>query len=350
MIIRKKNLLDLVIGGTILGGGGGGGYKIGLEFLKSVKDLNIELKSIDELNDDDILVTASLVGAPNAKDKYVDDNNLIEAFEIFIKNYDKKVAGIITNEQGGEASINGVIQSIKLGIPLVDAPCNGRAHPTGVMGSINLHKEEGYESLQAISGGKDKNKVTGFIKGGLQKVSKIVREASIEAGGVVAVARNPVEVSYAKKNCAIGSVQEAMKLGETFNEGLLESKQKALENLKKFFNAEIIKEGKVSEFSIKTEGGFDIGYVKVDDLELTFWNEYMSAEIDSKRLFTFPDLIMTFDRETLEPLTTAMMKKDIDVIVIGVKKKDLILAKTMFDENLLYSLEKVIDKEVVKYL
>ena len=41
-----------------------------------------------------------------------------------------------------------------LGIPLIDAPCNGRAHPTGVMGSLNLHRDPNYITTMTCVGGR----------------------------------------------------------------------------------------------------------------------------------------------------------------------------------------------------
>ena len=55
--------------------------------------------------------------------------------------------------RGGEATVNGWLQAAVLGLPLVDLPCNGRAHPTGVMGSMNLHKITDYKTVQACVGG-----------------------------------------------------------------------------------------------------------------------------------------------------------------------------------------------------
>ena len=71
------------------------------------------------------------------------------------------------------------------GLPVVDVPCNGRAHPTGVMGSMNLHKVKDYKTVQACVGGNPDtgNHVECFFEGSIEHTSKLVRLASIEAGG-----------------------------------------------------------------------------------------------------------------------------------------------------------------------
>ena len=84
--------------------------------------------------------------------------------------------------------------------------------------------------------------------------------------------------------------------------------------------------------------------------EMTFWNEYMTLESGGKRLYTFPDLIMSFDKDTGMPVTTAEIKKDMDIVIVGTKKENLKLGAGMFDEELLKKIEPVVNKEILKYL
>ena len=207
--LTEEVLDDVLAGGTILGGGGGGDPVKGRKYAKIAVDYtDLRLVPIEEIDDDAVLLTASLVGAPNARDQFMTAKDLAYTIEMIKKNTDLKLGGIITNEQGGEASVNGWLQAAISGLPLVDAPCNGRAHPTGVMGSMNLHKQKDYRTVQACVGGNPEtgNHVECFFEGSIEHTSKLVRMASIEAGGLVAVARNPVTAAYAKENCAVGGV------------------------------------------------------------------------------------------------------------------------------------------------
>ena len=83
---------------------------------------------------------------------------------------------------------------------------------------------------------------------------------------------------------------------------------------------------------------------------MTFWNEYATVEKDGKRLATFPDLIMTINAKTGEPVTTAMMEEDLDVYVITTNKKNLKLSPTMYAPELLKATEDVIKKDLISYL
>ena len=273
----------------VLGGGGGGDPKKGRKYAEIAVDYtDLRLITIDDLEEDDVLLTASLVGAPNAANQYMTPKDIAKTVEILQKNCDFHIGGIITNEQGGEATVNGWLQAAVTGLPVVDAPCNGRAHPTGVMGSMNLHKIPDYTTVQACVGGNPDtgNHIECFFEGNIDHTSKMVRLASIEAGGLVAVARNPVKVSYARQNCAIGGVSFAIETGKAFLKGLETSVEEGVNSLCTVLNGRILARGPVQNFSIETTGGFDVGYATVDGCDMTFWNEYATVEKDGERLAT----------------------------------------------------------------
>ena len=77
---------------------------------------------------------------------------------------------------------------------------------------MDLHRLADYTTVQACVGGNPDtgNHIECFFEGTIDHTSKMVRLASIEAGGLVAVARNPVKVSYARENCALGGVSYAI--------------------------------------------------------------------------------------------------------------------------------------------
>lgn len=68
-----KEVLDAALaGGTILGGGGGGDPKKGRKYAEiAVEYTDLRLISAYDLDDSDTLLTASLVGAPNAENQFM---------------------------------------------------------------------------------------------------------------------------------------------------------------------------------------------------------------------------------------------------------------------------------------
>jgi len=143
-----------VWGGAVLGGGGGGSMVNGLELgALALQTGQVNLINVENLPEDAVLVTCSYVGSPAAEHICVRPEAYLRALELLRENTGLDIAGLITNECGGTATVNGWLQAAALSLPVVDAPCNGRAHPTGVMGSMGLHAVEGYVSKQAAAGG-----------------------------------------------------------------------------------------------------------------------------------------------------------------------------------------------------
>ncbi|MDA8216318.1 MAG: DUF917 family protein, partial [Dehalococcoidales bacterium] len=309
-----------------------------------------------------ILVTASAVGAPAAKEAYALPTYYIKAVALLAKYGDAKVEGLITNESGGLATVNGWLQSAALGVPVVDAPCNGRAHPTGVMGSLGLHKNAGYVATQTAVGG---NPETGryveiFVRGALDKTAALVRQAAVQAGGMVAVARNPVTAAYARDNAAPGAVKQAIAIGRAMRAKQGAGPLAMIEAVCEELHAEIVARGEITDVQLETKGGFDVGTVVVKTagqqrVELAFWNEYVSLEVaegaqPATRVGTFPDLMATFDLATGLPVSSAQVVVGEQIAVVRAPRERLILGAGMRDPDLARAIEEATGKAVVKYV
>jgi DUF917 family protein len=338
-----------VYGGAVLGGGGGGWIEEGLNIGRLALQVGQpELYTIDDFEDDDLLVTVSMVGAPAAKDQFVKPIHYARALDMLSQKLGKPIKGLNTNENGASTTVNGWFQSAITGIPLVDLACNGRAHPTGAMGSLNLSELEDYISHQAAAGGKGGNYLEMSISGSLEKAASMVRKASIEAGGLVAVARNPVTASYARQNGAAGAISQAIEVGKAL---LAHQGEAAIDSVVTKLGGKVIITGTVTDFQLETTGGFDVGNVMIDNAyEMTFWNEYMTLEKNGERFATFPDLIMTLDAKTAKPIVSAAIEKGQQLAVIAVPKENLLLSSTMRNEKLLKPIEEIIKKSVLQYL
>lgn len=338
-----------VYGGAVLGGGGGGWIEEGLKIGRLALEIGEpELVTIDGFAEDDLFVTVSMVGAPAAKEQYVKPIHYARALELLAAQLGRPIQALHTNENGAGTTVNGWFQSAVTGIPLVDFACNGRAHPTGSMGSMNLSELDDYVSRQAAVGGKGNRYVELTIAGSLDKAGTLVRQASVEAGGLVAVARNPVTAAYAKANGAAGAISQAMAVGEAL---LSHKGESAIEAVVSKLGGQVVTMGTVTEFTLETKGGFDVGTVVLDSAhELTFWNEYMTLEKDGQRLSTFPDLIMTLDAHTAKPVVTAAVEQGQRLAVITVPRAKLLLSSTMSNRKLLQSIEPIIGKQILSHL
>jgi len=340
---------------SFLGGGGGGDLNLGLEHAKMALKLgDVEIVDLDSIPSDGYIVTASMVGAPAAKERYVLPSHMVKSFELLMEVDSLKVEGIISSENGGYSTINGWIASSILGIPMVDAPADGRAHPTGVMGAMGLHKVKDYTSIQsAVGGNKEEGRyIEIVIKGSLEKASRMVREAAVQAGGLVAVARNPVGIDYVRKNGAVGAITQAIEVGMLMKK-YKGNPYKLSEKLIEYFGeGNIVDRGKIREVSLETKGGFDLGKILVDgekdSYEIAFWNEFMTLEnLEGKRFGTFPDLISMIELESSLPLTSAEAKKGMEVILLLIPKSRIILGEGVKDLELLKEAGRVIGKSLL---
>jgi len=352
--IDERTVEFASLGGALLGGGGGGPMEEGKMIGQmAVRIGNPCLIDIEDLPEDATLVTVSAVGAPAAKESPARPMDYVKAIEILQRN-GIQVSALMTCENGGLATLNGWFQSAVLDIPVVDAPANGRAHPMGIMGSIGLHAVEGYVSKQAAVGG---NPQKGrhfeiYVAGSLDQASRIVRQIADLAGGLVAVARNPVNAKFAKEKAAVGAISQAIELGRIMSEA--PSSEKMIEKALGYLGGKRVVEGVVQDVELKTIGGFDIGHVKLKngnkEYELNFWNEYMCIEQKGNRLATFPDLIATVSLEVKRPLTTAEIQNGQRVAVLHIPKQNLILGAGMRDPKLFEEVERVTGKEIIRYL
>jgi len=322
-----------------------------------------DLVDVNDLPPEAILVTCSAVGSPASKTTYALPAHYVRSAELLRDAGGVSIQGFISSECGGLACTNGWMQAAALGLPIVDAPCNGRAHPVGVMGSMGLHQDEGYVSLQAAAGG---NPATGrylemFVRGKLDKSVAMVLQAAIQAGGMVAVARNPVTAAYAHENAAPGALKRSVAVGRAILAGQPAGPAAMIEAAAAELGGEIAGRGRIQEMKLETRGGLDVGEVRVasgehEMLVLTFWNEYMTleTELDSaalpRRVATFPDLIATFDLATGLPLSSAMLAEGQTIAVLRVPREKLILGAGMRSPELMRAVETTMGKEINKYI
>ncbi|MBW1713188.1 MAG: DUF917 family protein [Deltaproteobacteria bacterium] len=353
MKIKLQTAEALVFGGAIMGGGGGGSYEEGLKLAQLALDLGSpQILSLREIDPQAWVITSSLVGAPAAKDKFVKPMDYVRSMAKVCGALDEQVGGIIQNEMGGLASANGLIQSAVLGLPIIDAPCNGRAHPIAAMGSLGLHARKGYHSVQAACGGDPDQgrRLELLVEGSLESCSALVRAASVQAGGFVAVARNPVQAAWLKDSAAVGGTRATISLGRVFLEAL-QSGSSPEEKVAAHLGGEVVARGKVARIDLKSEGGFDLGLVVLDSgHEMPFWNEYILIEAEGRRLYTFPDLIATFDLATFRPVSSAEIAEGMEVAVVAAKKDRLILGGGMRDRSLFLRVEEAVGRPVVPFV
>ncbi len=351
MKIDYKTGKQAIYGGLLLGGGGGGSLEGGLEVLEKTIALGgFDLCDIDDFCDDEIVVTSSLVGSPASKNKYVSDEHYDRVYELLQTNLNQKLAGVITNEMGAQAVTNGWIVAAKHNLPFIDAPCNGRAHPTGEMGSIGLSNKKDYKTIQTAAGGKLERNINLAVNGTISSTSKVITSASIEAGGFVTVLRNPIDIGYVRKNAAIGAVKNTIEIGKVILEHVGNTYD-MIKELNSICSIEQVAEGIIKDFKLNTEDGLDLGVVRIKSdkkmYEISIYNEYITLEEQGeKRIATFPDLISLIDKKSGLPVISAELHVGMEVIICIISREHMILGSSMYDKYAISNVEKVIGKKL----
>jgi DUF917 family protein len=356
MVIDRETVEAMVLGGALLGGGGGGSVEMGRRLGRlALRMGEPRLIGVDEVGDHALAATVSLVGAPAAPEAHVTPEDHIGAVLLLGERVGSPLSGLVSSENGGSATVNGLLQSAALGIPVLDAPCDGRAHPTGAMGALGLRSLEGYISRQAALGGDPERgrNVRLLVESTLPRADALIRQAAVEAGGLVAVACNPVTIAHLRAHGAPGAIAMAVRLGEVmWDERTAERDGPSVaERLAGELGGRVLVEGEVRGLVRETRGGHDLGRLTVGDVELTFWNEYMTAERTAgERLATFPDLIASLDADHATPLTTAELREGARVLVLAAPRERLLLGAGLREPENFRAVEAAIGKPVIRYL
>jgi len=295
---------EAVAGGSVLACGGGGwvdhGYLVG----RTAVSYGVpRLAGLDEVDPDALVVTVTAIGAPGAAAWEMQPSDYVRALELLMDELDEPVVATMTAQNGSSTTCNGWVQSAVLGTLVLDAAGDGRAHPTGKMGSIGLTSEPGYITVQTVAGGNraDGRYLETVARGPVAHCANILRTASDESGAI------------------------CERIGGT-----------------------ILARGPVEEKDQRYEHAFDIGSLRVGEVELGFVNEYLTAEADSERLGTFPDVLTTLSLTDGRPASIANLADGDEVAVLHAPKSAIPLGEGVRDPSVYPEVEAMLGKPLAE--
>ena len=131
-LLYEANIEDIAIGAAVLGSGGGSDPYIGeLMARQAIRQYGpVQLCTLDELEDDDLIVPTAGMGAPTvAVEKLPAGHDVIRAFQALGKYLGREPRATMSIEAGGMNSIRPIYVGARLGIPVVDCDGMGRAFP-----------------------------------------------------------------------------------------------------------------------------------------------------------------------------------------------------------------------------
>ncbi|MES5955808.1 DUF917 domain-containing protein [Bacillus fungorum] len=321
--IDEQTIEKIALGAAVLGTGGGGDPYIGkLMAREAIRKYGpVKLLSLDELEDDQLVVTVSGMGAPTVTiEKIPSEHEMTAPLETLERVLGRKVDVLMPVEVGGINSLFPVIAAAKKGLPMLDADAMGRAFPEAQMVTFYL---DGFDPEPVTMGDEKGNTVVLYPQDGVW-TERLARALTIQMGGSSSVC----EYALFGKDVKTSVIPDTLSLVEKIGEYLLDNQVKEQVRINKMLeelNGYQLFEGKVADIERRLSGGFTRGSAKVEGsrndqgktLTIYFQNEYLVAKEDEHLLCSTPDLIAVLDAETGFPITTERMKYGARVIVVA---------------------------------
>ena len=351
--LNHSDAVDGIWGGSVLACGGGGWVSHG-ELMAEIATRGPgvpTLCSLDEIQDDALVVTVTAIGAPGAANWEIQPIDYVNALKLVMERAAGPIAGVLTAQNGASTTINGWYQSATLGVKVLDAAGDVRAHPTGKLGGMGLTDRAGYTTVQAVAGGNRKlhGELRLVAEGTIVTTSNVLRDVSVRVGGFIAAARNPVEAAWVKKHAAIGAITYALDLGRAMRKAETIGPQAVIDAACAQTTGTILAQGPVRITTpMRTEGGFDHGSFSVDGLTLRYLNEYMTVDRGDKRLATYPDVITTLSPKTGRPVTISAIHEGDEVAVFHVHRDHIPLSSSTSDRTALAEVEAIMGIELIR--
>jgi len=355
--LTEHDARDAVLGGGVLACGGGGWKHHGelMGCLATAMGRPV-LAQVDELPADSWVATVTAIGAPASATWEIRPVDYVHALQALMDAVPVPIAAVMTAQNGYSTTLNGWIQSSVLGVKVIDAAGDVRAHPTGKLGSLGLGTRPGYVATQVVSGG-SRDLHGHFLsvnKGDVNTCDDVLRDISVRTGGFIASARNPVELDWVRSTAALGAVSLALDLGSDMAEagvGRAGAGETVLDAVCTRLSARVVDAGPLShERPLETFGGWDRGAFRIGDHTVPYLNEYMAIDSSDRRVATYPDTIAILDRSTGEPLAVKDAVEGLNVVLVAAHAGKLPVSSSAIDTVGLRECEEIMGIDFLRHL
>ena len=340
--------LDAALAGGLLLSAGGSGRAAAVRNRRLGEAASvrgpIRLVPIDALDPAAEIVIATAVGAPGGAKRLVEPEHSVTAVHMLIEASGCRPAGVIPGHVPG---MYAWLVAAALGIPLVDAACNGRGHPTVKMGSLGLASRDDVSIFQCCAG----TAVRVTAHGSSTVTANVMRAAAIQNEGLVMACRGPLRADFVRRHGALAAIGHQLSLGAAM---LAAAPGMArIEAAVRHLQGSVLAVGEVTANTVAYRDGFDVGHVTVRDgngeLALGVYNELMTAERDGARVATFPDLIASLDPQTGDPVAVSELVRGSRVAVVTTSKRNLALGAGVLDPSVYPEVERGMGAEIARY-
>jgi hypothetical protein len=282
----------------------------------------VRLIEVDELEDEDLVVPAAMMGAPTVMiEKLPRGDEIVEAFKALEAYLGRSVKAVMCIEAGGLNSTTPFTVASQLGLPVIDGDGMGRAFPEIQMVTLTLHGI----SATPMTLADDKGNGALLFTINNYWTERFARSITIDMGGASMIALYPMTGAQAKKAVVRGTISLIERIGQGIRQARKE-KRDPVEAVLGVAGGFRVFHGKILDVDRRTEGGFARGEATlagIDEdrgrtLKIHFQNEHLVAICDGEVIVSVPDLITLLDVETGEPITTESMRYGLRTVVVGI--------------------------------
>ncbi len=323
-LLHPKNIEDIALGAAVLGTGGGGDPYIGkLMGIQAIREFGpVELVSLDEIDDDDLIVPTAMMGAPTViVEKLPKGDEIIKSFHALESYLGQEITATMSAEVGGLNSVTPLTVAARLRIPLVDCDGMGRAFPELQMVTATLY---GVSSTPfAIGDEKGNSAILNTINN--RWTETFSRSITVDMGCTALIACYATTGKELKEWAVPNTMTLVEDIGRTIREAR-KSKVNVVEAVREAVGGFRVFKGKIVDVIRRTEKGFARGEATIEGvdeydsqtLKLHFQNENLAAMVDDEIMVSVPDLITVLETETGEPITTETLRYGFRVTVLGI--------------------------------
>ena len=332
--------------GGLVFGAGGGGLERGLEAAKTVFQVGTPvLVGLDELEGDDQVMVMTGVGAPGTQQQLTWPRDGLRALELAVDAWDGHgaIVGTMTAHPGAFMAGTWLANALDPHLAVIDCSANGRGHPTVAMGGMGLASRTDINVVQAAVGGVEDHRghIEIVAKGPVGVVSDILHHASAATGGSLLASRGPFPVDFLREYGAVGAVSACIKLGEAM-----------ITAIRKTLGGRELGRGPLRATDVAQRENWDVGTLEIDSgarLVVHVCNEYMAAEIDGKRVATYPDLIVTLAESDGMPTPAAHREPGERIVVLAVPRDKIPLGAGVREASVYRDPERLLGIELVAH-
>jgi len=322
-LLDEENIGDIAVGAAVLGSGGGSDPYIGLLMAReAIRQYGpVELYTLEELDDDDLIVPTAGMGAPTViVEKLPNGDDLIRAFHTLGKYTGQTPRATMSIESGGMNSIRPLYLAARLGIPVVDCDGMGRAFPEIQMTVLTANAI----SASPFAMSDERGNVLLMDAVSNKWIEVFARSCVMHMGAVGAIALYAATVRQLKEAAIHGTITLAEEIGGVVRNARREEAN-PVDAIRRAVGGFLVFRGKVTDVDRRITAGFAKGNASMAGngefagklLELEFQNEHLVLRVDDQYVATTPDLIAVLDAETGEPITTEALRYGMRVAVIA---------------------------------